>query len=453
MDQGGAGESVGQMAPRVDRESTMISTHSSEAATSFARSPLPPRLCNLDRLRHAMRVRGLDGIVASLPYNIFYLTSFNGVAHKADEPRPYAVVLARDAPEHPILVIADYYLATFLRQPTWVEDIRPFRAVMMPLDLPPKREDIDRFIPSSGAGIDWIERARQSYAFDMATAVAAALRDLKLDRGRVAFDDMGFGFRLGLEGLEVVDGYDPLMFARAVKTEPELRLLERATQLNEAAIARTVAAWDRGATWRDLNQAYARAVIDLGGFVRDPGGMVWGHPRGTDAALTLQTGLEDDPIEPGTHVMFDCHGTLDLYCWDGGKTWVVEGEPEAGAKQFAKATAAVAEALLDAMRPGARVSELQARAREVYRQVGVPDAASAVIFFHGLGLSHMDLEQTTADGRANTDWMLEDGMVAPVHLLYPGGEHERIWLEEVIAVTKDGGRPLFSWGFEPLSGR
>jgi hypothetical protein len=25
-------------------------------------------------------------------------------------------------------------------------------------------------------------------------------------------------------------------------------------------------------------------------------------------------------VEPGTHVMFDCHGTIDLYCWDGGKT-------------------------------------------------------------------------------------------------------------------------------------
>jgi Xaa-Pro dipeptidase len=431
----------------------MVEAHGSRSVPSFTRSPLPKRFCNLDRLLHAMKVRDLDGIVASLPYNVFYLTGFNAVAHKSDEPRPYAVMISRHAPEHPILVVADYYLATFLTQPTWVEDIRPFRAVMMPLDLPPKREDIDRFIPQTGAGVDWIERARRSYAFDMGSAVRGGLKDLKLARGRVAFDDMGFGFRLGMEKMEVADGYDPLMFARTVKTETEMRLLERATQLNEAAIRRTVGAWEKGATWRDLNRAYARAVVDLGGFVRDPGGMVWGHPRGTDPALMLQTGLEDDEVAPGTHVMFDCHGTLDLYCWDGGKTWVVEGEPEGGAKTFARATVAVAEALLDAMRPGIRVSELQARAREVYRKAGVPDPASAVIFFHGLGLSHMDIEQTTADGGSNTDWMLEEGMVAPVHLLYPGGEHERLWLEEVIAVTKDGGRPLFSWGFEPLTGR
>jgi Xaa-Pro dipeptidase len=418
---------------------------------SFAREPLP-RLCHLDRLLHAMAARGLDGIVATLPQNVFYLTSFNGVAHKADEPRPYAVIFSRAMPEHPVMVVADYYLATFLTQPTWVSDVRPYRAVMMPLDLPPRREDIDRFIPSHGAGVDWLERARESYSFDMAGAVRGALRDLKLERSRIAFDDMGFGFRLGLERLEVVDGYDPLMFARAVKTAPEMRLLERATRLNEAAISRTIDAWQKGATWRDLNRAYARAVADLGGFVRDPGGMVWGHPRGADPAICLSTGLEDGEVAPGTHVMFDCHGTLDLYCWDGGKTWVVEGEPEGGAKTFAKATAAVCDDLLDAMRPGVRVSELHARARKIYRREGVPDPASAIVFFHGLGLSHMDIEQTTADGRPNVDWALEEGMVAPFHLLYPGGEHERMYVEDVIAITPDGGRPLFSWGFAPLTG-
>jgi Xaa-Pro aminopeptidase len=411
---------------------------------------LPRRFCNLDRLIHAMKARGLDGIVATAPWNVFYLSGFNAIAHKADEPRPYAVILSRHAPERPVMVMADYYLGTFLKQPTWVEDLRPFRAVMMPLDLPAKRSDIDRFIPQDAAA-PWLANARATYVFDMAGAVRGALADLKLDKGRVAFDDMGFGFRLNVEGMTVVDGYDPLMFARAVKTETELRLLERATALNEAAIRATMGSWDKGATWRDLNKAYARAVTALGGFVRDPGGMVWGHPRGADPAMSLATGLEDDEVTPGTHVMFDCHGTIDLYCWDGGKTWVVEGSPEGGAKRFAKATAQVGEALLDAMRPGAKISQLQARAREVYARAGVPDPASAVVFFHGLGLSHMDIEQTLADGRPNGDWVLEENMVAPVHLLYPGGEHERIWLEEVVHITKDGGRPLFSWGFDPLA--
>jgi Xaa-Pro dipeptidase len=71
-----------------------------------------------------------------------------------------------------------------------------------------------------------------------------------------------------------------------------LRLLERATALNEAAIRATMAPWDEGATWSDLNRSYGRAVTELGGFVRDPGGMVWGPPRGADPVLTLATGPE-----------------------------------------------------------------------------------------------------------------------------------------------------------------
>lgn len=422
-------------------------------ATEFIRRPLPARLCNLDRLLYAMERRGIDGIVATLPYNVFYLSGLNGAAHKADEPRPYAVILSRLAPTRPILVVADYYLATFLSQPTWIEDVRPYRAVMMPLDLAARREDIDRFIPEGAQNIPWVQKARAAYSFDMGEAIVGGVRDLGLNPGRVAFDDMGVGFRLGLDGIEVADGYDPLMFARAVKTEGELDLLRRSTRLNEQAIRRTMAAWHKGATWRDLNRAYSRAVVELGGFVRDPGGMVWGHPRGADASLHLHSGLDDGEVTEGTHVMFDCHGTLDLYCWDGGKTWVVDGEPEGAAKLYAKATAAVAEALIDAMRPGMRVSALQTLARKVYAKSGVPDPDAALIFFHGLGLSHMELEQKTADGQPNGDWMLEEGMVAPMHLLYPGGERERLWLEEVVHVTKDGGRPLFAWGFEPLTGR
>jgi Xaa-Pro aminopeptidase len=423
------------------------------AAEAFDRAPMPRRIANLDRLLHALEVRGLDGIVATTPNNVFYLSSFNGIAHKSDEPRVCAFVLSRHAPGHPILVVADYYLATFLTQPTWVEDVRPFRAVMMPLDLPAGKTDIDRFIPKSGFGMGWIENARRTYGFDMTSVLAGALKELKLDTAKVAFDDRGFGLRLGLEGMTVADGYDPMMFARSIKSAAELDLLRRSTRLNEIAIRKTVASWDKGATWRDLNIAYARSVAELGGFVRDPGGMVWGHPRGTDAAIMLSTGFEHGEVGAGTHVMFDCHGTIDLYCWDGGKTWVVDGEPQGEARRWAKATSAVAETLIAAMRPGARISELQALARRTYRQAGVPDPNSAVIFFHGLGLSHMELELMTADGRPTGDWVLEEGMVAPIHLLYPGGEHDRSWCEEVVEITSDGGRPMFSWGFDPIVGR
>ena len=421
-------------------------------ATEFTRTRLPERFCNLDRLLHSMEARGLDGVVASTANNVFYLSGFNGIAHKSDEPRPYAVALSRHAPDHPVLVVADYYLGSIVAQPTWIEDVRSFRAVMMPLDLASDPGDVDRFIPAEGEGLAWMSGARRHYARDLGSALRGALADLGLATGRVAFDDLGLGHRLGLDAVEIADGYDTFMGARAIKTPTELSLLRRATRLNQTAIERTIGAWERGMSWQELNHVYHQAAVGLGGFVRDPGAMIWGHPRGTATTHMLASGFEDFEVEPGLHVMFDCHGTLDLYCWDGGKTWVVDGEPSGDAKRYAVATSNAAEAVLGALRPGATVSGLQAAGREAFRKSGVPDADSALVYFHGLGLSHMDLEQTTAQGRPNTDWTLESDMVVALHIVYPGDERHRSWVEEVAQVTPDGGKAFFDWGFDPITG-
>ena len=63
-------------------------------------------------------------------------------------------------------------------------------------------------------------------------------------------------------------------------------------------------------------------------------------------------------------------------------------------------------------------------------------------------------DRLAADGEVKGgDWVLEEGMVAPIHLLYPGGQFDRSWCEEVVEIRSDGGKPLFSWGFDPITGR
>ncbi|MEK9720630.1 MAG: M24 family metallopeptidase [Quisquiliibacterium sp.] len=406
--------------------------------------------CNLERLAKAMTERQLDGLVLTQPYDVYYMSGFNATAHKGDEPRPYAFLVSREALHEPVLIVADYYLGNFLTAPIWVQDIRPFRAVMMPLDIAPRSQDIDLFIPASGKNAEWVERARRHFAFDMKTSVLGAVRDLGLEGKRIGFDDLAYGMRLGLPASALADAYDCMMDARSVKTRGEIARLERATSVNEKAIRAAISRWDPKMSWQEFTQVYDESALALGGFVRDPGGMVWGHPSGCDAAITLQTGREQELIPAGTHVMFDCHGTLDLYCWDGGKTWVAGADPNPQGARNANATAAVAETLMAAMRPGARISELQRLARDTYRKAGHPEPDSTLAFFHGLGLSHMDVPIERADGQSNADWRLEQDMVVPLHLLCPGGQHDRWWLEDVVHVTAQGGRGLFSWGFGPL---
>ncbi|MBT6275919.1 MAG: M24 family metallopeptidase, partial [Chromatiales bacterium] len=219
---------------------------------------------------------------------------------------------------------------------------------------------------------------------------------------------------------------------------------------NQNAIEHTVGQWTEGMTWRQLNHEYHMAVMTQGGFVHDPGGMVLAHPRGADSAVSLETGFEEFEIPVGMHVMFDCHGSWNQYNWDGGKLWVAGDDADASTSARVAITAEVMGAIEGAMRPGVRVSELQALGRDIYRRNGCTDADDVLIFFHGLGLSHMDLPEQLSDGRSNGDWQVAEGMVIATHLLMPGGERERVWLEDVALVQTDGATPLFTWDFAPL---
>jgi Xaa-Pro aminopeptidase len=411
---------------------------------------LPARLCNLERLFDTLERRGLDGLVAYLRPNVFYLSSFAPPSNQSvHETNGYAaVVISRHAPEQPAIIVAEFDLAYFLSQPSWIEDVRPYATLLLPFDIPLGDSPLDRFIPSAQRQTEWATQARARYAPSLAAGVRQAMQDLGLARGRVGFDDLRLANALALPEIEVMDAYGTLKYVRQVKTADELALLREATRLNQLAIERTVATWSRGTTWQQLIHTYNVTATDLGGFVRDPGAIVLANAPSADSALYMHAGPEDFTVEPGTHIMWDCHGTWAHYCWDGGKTWVVDDEPRGDARTIASATAAAMGALQAAMRPGAHLSHLQAAGRAAFRKSGLAAADQAFIFFHGLGLEHIDMELTDS----HQDWALEDGMVVSAHLQVPGDAQHRSWLEEIFLVTPSGGQPFFGWDHQPLVG-
>jgi Xaa-Pro aminopeptidase len=320
--------------------------------------------------------------------------------------------------------------------------------LILPLDIPLGPAPLDRFIPLAERSSLWAAAARAAYSSSLVAGVRAAMRDLGLDRGRVGFDDLRLAHALSSERLEAVDAYGTLKYVRQVKTTDELDLLRTATRLNQLAIERTIATWTRGTTWQELVHTYNVTATSLGGFVRDPGAVVLANAPGPDPALYMTSGLEDFEVKPGMHIMWDCHGTWQHYCWDGGKTWVVNDTPDGDARVIANSTAAAMGELQMAMRPGARLSQLQAAARRALRTTGLTNADEAFIFFHGLGLEHIDMEVTDR----NQDWALDDGMVVSAHLQVPGDDHHRGWLEEIFLITASGGEPFFSWDHDPICG-
>ncbi|MFN0071330.1 MAG: M24 family metallopeptidase [Chloroflexota bacterium] len=416
----------------------------------FKRPILPERLCNLDRLLATMEQRGLDGVVAYLRPNVLYLSSFAPPSGASvHETNGYAaVVISRHAPHHPVIVVAEFDLPYFASQPSWIKDVRPFATLITPLDVNWGSTAGDRFIPTDVRALDWVVAARSRYEPSLVDGVRGALADLGLVKATVGFDDLRLAHALEEPDRTVADAYGTIKFVRQVKTAAEIDLLRTATALNQRAIEQTIDLWSPGMTWQEMIHAYHVQAVTLGGFVRDPGAVVVANSAGADAAFYTGAGLEEFVIEPGMHIMWDCHGTWGHYCWDGGKTWVVGDEPHGLAQLIAQATAAAMAEIQRVARPGVRISQLQQAARAALSKSGTPSPDDVFIFFHGLGLEHIDMELTSS----RQDWSLEAGMVISAHLQVPGDDRTRSWLEEIMLVTEAGGDSLFTWGHEPITG-
>jgi Xaa-Pro dipeptidase len=416
----------------------------------LGRRPFPRQGCNLPRLLDTMAARGLDGILSYYSPNVCYLSGYaTGSSAMVHEANGYsAVILSRHQPEHPIVVIPDFEINYFARQPTWIEDVRPYASLMLPLDVEAKPESLDRFIAAGSRDLDWVRSARGRYADGLVAACVQAVLDLGLAGARVGFDNLTFApvVAAALPAMEVADAYGALKFTRQVKTPPEMEILREGVALNQTALQRTVAEWRPGMSWHELNIAYYTNAIRLGGFIHDRGSLIIANDLGQEPTILISSGLEDDfELPRGINLMFDCHGTWRRYTWDGGKTWIVDDEPSGDQRTLAQATATVMDDLMDALRPGVGVLELVKRGRQTLRRTGLPEADETLLFFHGVGLENSERETT---GRI--DWTLEEGMAISLHVLVPGGDRRRWYLEEIAAVTPDGGDRFYTWGTSPL---
>jgi Xaa-Pro dipeptidase len=441
--------------PRLITVGTGDSTWVGSAASPLFRRRVQPErwVPNLERVFAVMAGRDLDGLLVLLRQNVVYFTSHasaNPEGRHDTEPAA-AVLLSRHEPNHPILLIETIDIAQNLTRPTWIEDVRPYLTLLLSPDVARDEAAFDRFVPLAVLQTDWGRRARGLVADSLATACHAALADLALDRAatRIGIDNMNLAPRLLPADVTAVDAYGTMKFIRQIKTPAEIALLRQAAALNEIAIANTVESWSRGMTWFEFNHVYDLNCVALGGWVQYGGGIVLSNHDVEPAYPSFHTQFETEDflLDPGINIMLDCHGKLDHYRWDGGKTWVVDDERTGTAARIQRACEEASLAVLDALRPGMGVHELQHLGREVFRKLDIPDYDRALVFFHGMGLDHTDIE--IQGNSATPNWHLEENMVIATHVSYPGDARSRYYIEDIGLVTPDGGESLYTWGIEP----
>ena len=379
------------------------------------------RRYRLGRVREALAVRDLAGIILYDPLNIRYATDASNMqvwcAH--NEAR-YLYVPA----EGPVRLFefgggSDLLTAGL---PT-IDEVRGATYVLY-------------FI----AGGRQADNARA-----WAAELDSVIREHAGGNRRIAIDRVGPVGMIEMQrlGYEIVDGFEVMENARSIKSAGEITLMRHSIAVCEQAIAQMREALTPGITENALWAELHRGNI--------AGGGEWIECR------LLASGPRTNPwfressmrvIERGDIVAFD----TDLvgpygYCCDISRTWVCDARPSDEQRRiYAEAYAQVQEnkALL---KPGATFRELTEFSRP-FSDEFVEGRYS--VSMHGVGLcDEYPAILYPQDYEPGDDGVLEEGMVICVEgLAAPAGGREAVKLEEQVLITANGHEQLSSYPLE-----
>jgi Xaa-Pro aminopeptidase len=241
-------------------------------------------------------------------------------------------------------------------------------------------------------------------------------------------------FALQQAGVNVVDGQQLMQHVRMIKTRDEITLLDTAAMMVDAAyeeLYRFLRAGVReneavglvNKVLYDLGSEYVEGVNAIGGERANP------HPHV----------FSDRVLRPGDPVYFDILHSYLGYRTCYYRTFAV-GSASRGLVDAYKRCRYYLDAAIDIIRPGvttAEVASLWPRAQEF----GFPDeeAAFALQFGHGLGLSIWEKPIISRLVSLDHPEVIEEGMVFALETFWPatdGWQAARI--EEELVVTADG---------------
>ena len=403
------------------------------------------KLANLPRARDIMATGNIDGIVASVPINVYYLSGYWGLLMSAErfDAAFFAVLPAReDLPA--VLVLPSMELRRLVSAGgTWMPETFIYTSPDGEFDqIAVKGLPYGGWPVRPGAALTDLERewvdVTQAHADRVAgNAIGALVRAVTaagIDRGNLITDDTRIGEWLqqaGLDGLECRADTGVFNQIRAVKTPAELELMRNAAMINESSLRHAATAFREGATWREIEVAYFTAMAAAGG-----------------AGSYLMCGAGGPPtgrIRRNEPMFLDALGTYEHYHGDFGRC-VVLGEPGELMKQRHRALCAGWEAVQPLLQPGSRYSELASTAVDAIRRNGLPEFVYATP--HSLGLEHTDDPKPAGTQQGMTaDPVLEPGMVLNIDMPFTEIGWGSVHIEDTVHITANGCEALTNTDF------
>ncbi len=264
-----------------------------------------------------------------------------------------------------------------------------------------------------------------------------ALARLLGDQCRPVISDLshqGYSLAKALESkLEARDASKKISRARAVKSDEEIALVEKAVEAAEHAFTRALDALQEGAS-----EAMVATLIHH--YMALQG--AWGEAFPTIVAFYSNTALphhdpgQDKLTVPGP-ILIDWGAIYGGYRSDSTRTMWWGPKATEHFQRHLEAVIEAVNAALDVIGPGVRAADVDNAARKTLRDKGL-----SKYFIHGLGHGvGVDIHEEPYL-RPGSETILEPGMIVTIEPgVYLPGLHG-IRIEDLVLITKTGFRPL-----------
>ncbi len=398
-------------------------------------------LANLPRAREIMAAENIDGLVATLPINVYYLSSYWGLLMSAERfDAAYFAILPRDENLPAALVLPSMDLRRLVSAGgTWMPETFIYTSPdgeFEEVAIDGRAYDgwpVRREAPLTDLERAWIDATTAQVGRVAGNAMGGLARALKaagLDAGKLVADDPRVAGWLQQADLKADCRTDVGMFnrIRMVKTSAELGLMTKAATINESALRYAATAFRDGGSWSSIENTYNASMAGAGGagsyIICGAGGPPADHIR------------SDEPM------FLDALGTYKHYHGDFGRC-VVLGEASKLMQERHRALCAGWDAVQPLLKPGTRYSELAAAAVNAIRRSGLTEFVYATP--HSLGLEHTDDPKPAgAQQGASYDQVLEPGMVLNIDMPFTEIGWGSVHIEDTVHITADGYESLTS---------
>jgi Xaa-Pro aminopeptidase len=277
----------------------------------------------------------------------------------------------------------------------------------------------------------------------MVVALEELLTDLRLTHSKVSLDTRFASHALvqqlaqNLSAVEWTPGDDMLRRLRQVKTEAEIRLLERAARQSDRAVISALNHME--GTIDVLSYTVTEFTERLRVHVGEFGGSAAGHIatlQGADAQVYYLP--PHGSFREGNLVRLELTNHHRGYWADATRTIVI-GEPTEAQERAYRKNIALKKIALENLRPGNTGQSIFNTVSEIAQSQGI-ELWHEAGFGHGVGTSEREAPYLTAGDPTP----LEPGMVLVLAIYTYGPRRELICSKDTYAIVEDGHR-LLSW--------